>query len=147
MHWRSQTWCGEKQFIGMAQPRAMFPKFERFWSLVAMEPPLSIARITLGNLSSFFNCKSTRSSSSHDFGRCSSCFYLPFQVRKRSILMHMRSMPEGQLRYKDSAEELREEIDLTDQEEIAKGRRVQDRDHLREASRIAAISFSRSSIE
>jgi hypothetical protein len=33
-------------------------------------------------------------------------------------------MPEGQLRYNDSAEELREEIDLTDQEEIAKGRRV-----------------------
>jgi hypothetical protein len=42
---------------------------------------------------------------------------------------------------------LRQEIDLTDQDKIAKGRRIQDRNHLPEASQIAAISFSRSSIE
>jgi hypothetical protein len=43
-------------------------------------------------------------------------------------------------------EELGEKVNLTDEDEIAERRRIRDRYHFRLASRIAAISRSRSSI-
>ena len=50
------------------------------------------------------------------------------------------------LRRQHFIEEFRQKLDFTNQDEIADRRRVRDGDHRREASRIAAISRSRSSI-
>lgn len=58
----------------------------------------------------------------------------------------MQHFKNGRLRHQDSTEEQREKIDLTDQYEVAERRCIGDRNHLCEASRIAAISFSGSSI-
>ena len=58
----------------------------------------------------------------------------------------MNQLGKYSLRRQHLGEELRQEIDLTDQNEIANRRSVRDGDHCGEASRIAAISRSRSSI-
>ena len=58
----------------------------------------------------------------------------------------MYQFKNDRLRHQDSIEEMRQKVNLTDQYEVAERRCIGDRSHLCEASRIAAISFSRSSI-